>query len=64
MIDLLPCPFCGGTPNVERLGNEYTKSRKITIKCPECRIQRTDAARVHGFDWLEDIAAKEWNMRR
>lgn len=63
MKELLPCPFCGTNPIVETIGNDYTKSRKITIKCPSCRIQRTDAALRHGFEWLEEVAADQWNSR-
>jgi hypothetical protein len=64
MIKLLPCPFCGSEPEVEYIGNEYTKSRKIIIRCPQCRIQRTNAAFMNGFTWLEDVSAKQWNERK
>lgn len=63
ILNLLCCPFCGTYPQVMHIGNEYTKSRKITIKCKSCRIQRTDAALTHGFEWLEGVAEKNWNQR-
>ena len=63
VIDLLPCPFCGGTPDIMRQGNNYTKRRRIVIRCPKCRIERADAAIKHGMDWLEKIAVKNWNQR-
>ena len=63
MENLKPCPFCGGEANLHHVGNEYTKSRKVVIKCPKCRIARTDAALTHGFDWLDNVAIAAWNQR-
>lgn len=60
---LMTCPFCGTQPEVKYAGNDWSKSRKITVKCPECRCQRTDAAIRHGFEWLEGVAEKNWNQR-
>ena len=57
-IEFLPCPFCGEMPHVMPKGNSYTKKRAVTVKCKGCRIERTDAALVQGFDWLYDVAAK------
>ena len=48
---------------MHHVGNEYTKSRKVVIKCPKCRITRTDAALTHGFDWLDNVAIAAWNQR-
>ena len=65
MIELLPCPFCGGKPVVKRIGNDYVKKRTIQIKCSSCRVTRTDATlRQPGFEWLEKIAAESWNQRQ
>ncbi len=47
---------------MNHIGNEYTKSRKIEVKCPSCRIKRVDAAFKHGFDFLENAAMKNWNQ--
>ena len=63
MIDLLPCPFCGGQPDVKHIGNDHSKKRFIEVKCPDCRIQRRDGAIRYGFDWLENIVAEHWNQR-
>lgn len=62
-IKLMSCPFCGGEPDLQHIGNDYTKKRKIKIKCKKCRCERTDAALRHGFDWLENVAIKNWNQR-
>ena len=61
--ELKLCPFCGGIPAMEHIGNDHTKSRKIVTKCKGCRIQRTDAAIRHNFEWLENVAIEQWNMR-
>ena len=37
--------------------------RKLTVKCPDCRIQRTDAALRYGEEWLFNIAIAAWNRR-
>lgn len=62
-IGFLSCPFCGSKPEVKYIGNNRTKKRAIRVKCPKCRIERTDAALRYGFDWLEEVAAKNWNQR-
>ena len=63
---LLPCPFCGSVPVWYLVGNEFTRLQKIVIKCPQCRIQRTDGilkGHGHTIEWLEEIAIKNWNQR-
>lgn len=63
---LRPYPFCGSQPIWFRKGNAFTKSQMITVKCPNCRIQRTDAIlnnHGHTIEWLEEIVVKNWNQR-
>lgn len=64
--DLLPCPFCGGAPDVLKIGNEHTRMA-VTIRCPTCRVERTDAtpkSRNHAdHGWLLETATKNWNRR-
>jgi len=62
-IKLLSCPFCGHFPIIKYIGNDYTKNRKIEIKCPNCRIKRVDASKLHNFYFLEKVMAKLWNKR-
>lgn len=61
--ELLPCPFCGATPELIFIGNGYTKTRKAQIKCPKCRIQRIDAAIKHSSEWVAKVAINHWNKR-
>ena len=61
--ELKPCPFCGGDAVTEYIGNDHTKTRKLKIKCKDCRIQLTNGAIKHDFAWLEDVTFKAWNTR-
>jgi Lar family restriction alleviation protein len=60
---LLPCPFCGGKPEILFIGNNHTRSRKVTIKCKTCRIKRTDAGLRFDHEWVARNAIKTWNKR-
>ena len=63
MKDLLPCPFCGGKPEVKYIGNDLTPKRFIEIQCSKCGAKRKDGAIRFGMDWLENTAAQGWNRR-
>lgn len=60
---LLPCPFCGAKPNITFVGNDYTKKRKVNVKCPKCRAERTDAGIRTNLNDLAVVAIKNWNER-
>lgn len=64
--DFLPCPFCGNPPLVIYKGNDHTAKKSVTVKCPKCRVERTDAAlrgRENHWLWLRETALKNWNAR-
>lgn len=63
IAELKQCPFCGGEPELIEIGNNLTKKRSVTVKCPTCRIQRTEAGILRTIDWITDRAVKCWNMR-
>ena len=63
VIKLLPCPFCGGEPELLHIGNDFKPKKRITIRCKKCRVERTEACLRHDFKWLEDVASKNWNNR-
>lgn len=63
VADLMDCPFCGGRPSLHPVGNNFTKSRKLTVKCTGCRVQLTNAAIRNDFNWLRKITAEAWNRR-
>ena len=48
---------------MKQIGNDYSRIRRVIIKCPGCRVQRSDAALRFGFDWLVPVAIKNWNER-
>ena len=56
----LYCPLCGTMLELQYSGNSHTKLRKLRIKCPSCRIERTDATLRHDFEWLENKAIEFW----
>jgi len=63
--EFLPCPFCGSdTIELFKYGNEMTATRKIVIKCNNCRISLTNKALRHTMEWLEEISIKAWNTRQ
>lgn len=60
---LLECPFCGSDPLILFIGNDYTKTRKVTIKCRKCNVSRTDAAFQCNHAWVLRASIKQWNKR-
>jgi len=63
--ELLPCPFCGGTPVWYCKGNvDYLmRKRTIIIKCPNCGTrQETSVYRLPTrFGAMQ--AMTKWNLR-
>lgn len=50
--ELLPCPFCGGEPEIERMG---TSRSSMIISCTDC------GCRVESGDVT--LSDPKWNMR-
>jgi Restriction alleviation protein Lar len=61
--NLVACPFCEGMPEMELIGNGHTIKRAVTVRCPQCRCQRTDAALRLSMEDLIVIATDNWNKR-
>lgn len=61
--ELLPCPFCGGKPDVIIKGNNLTAKRSVIVKCTSCRVQRTNAGFITPIATLVKISTEQWNMR-
>lgn len=67
MIEMLPCPFCGETPNRQSIildENQGMKWGSVVCECgargPEVRTHR----KVDGSEKWHDTAIKEWNTRK
>lgn len=57
------CPFCGMEPEILQIGNSSTKTRKIVVRCAECRVEMTLGAIRESHEWLLDISLERWNRR-
>lgn len=60
---LLNCPFCGCSPNLVFIGNNRTKSRKVSINCCGCFAKMTNATIRFNHEWLLNISINKWNKR-
>lgn len=62
---MLPCPFCGSEPEMMFIGNNHTKSRKVTIKCTNkmCRAQMTNAGLRSSHRRVAMVSIEAWNNR-
>jgi Lar family restriction alleviation protein len=63
MDKLLNCPFCGSEPEIIRVGNCHTKSRRAIVWCKGCNVQKVVGAIVYNLDWCEATAIAQWNRR-
>ena len=69
VVELAPCPRCGGTPDfIARETGTHTSCKFV---CSECGFrgpgiaQRLDSSGSHELHraWARTNAAKEWNLR-
>ena len=65
MIELKPCPFCGGKPKIKTVGNEFTKKRAVHIGCSTfgCTVEIRVAALIQSHEWCKERAIEKWNTR-
>ena len=62
--EMLPCPCCGGEPELIFRGNDYSATKTATIKCKGCRLQRTDASMtIDATEQCIESALEQWNKR-
>lgn len=50
---LSPCPFCGGEPEMQNLGD----ADSFYVHCKDCEVQQIASYRPH-------VAARRWNQRQ
>jgi len=55
---LLPCPFCGGEPEIKRTGKF-----RLKIRCKKCFMGLEQATLRLGLDWLKNQLFESWNNR-
>ena len=60
---MLPCPFCGGEPKLTFIGNDYSKVRKVEIKCKQCRVSIMNAGIKSSSEQLAKYGIASWNSR-
>jgi hypothetical protein len=60
---MLSCPFCGGEPELIFIGNDYSKKRKVEIKCKVCRVTMVNAGIRSGSEQLAKWSIEAWNKR-
>ena len=62
---LLSCPFCGGEAGLMFIGNDYTKTRKVEIKCSNinCRATIINAGRRKNSEQVTKWSIESWNKR-
>lgn len=60
---MLSCPFCGGEPQLTFIGNNYSKMRKVEIKCKGCRVIMVNVSIKSGSEQLAKWSIEAWNKR-
>lgn len=60
---LLQCPFCGENANLTFIGNDYSKKRKVEIRCKGCRATMVNAGIRTKSEELAKYSIEAWNKR-
>lgn len=68
-VELKRCPLCGSRADWYLVGSKFTRAQKIVVKCPNCKLNRSDAIvngnlAGHDIDWLMKTALSRWNERK
>ena len=68
--ELLPCPFCGGKPELRRVGlsEVFAYADRVIINCSECGVSRgsigdTSKPGYADNSGVERRAVELWNTR-
>ena len=61
--ELLPCPFCGGEANINFIGNDHSKKRKVEVKCSSCRVELINASIRNNSEVCAKWTIDGWNKR-
>lgn len=64
-MPLKECPFCGGTPKINNIGNDHTKKRVGVVECSTsgCSAEIRVGAIIHDMYWCVNKAIEKWNNR-
>jgi Lar family restriction alleviation protein len=65
MDDLSPCPFCGGSAEINQIGNDHTKSRGFEVKCLTwgCATKKRAMVIRQPMEKAREFAIAAWNRR-
>ncbi len=59
---LKPCPFCGNVVDIYKIGNDYSKSKKVEIHCRSCGYLFSKAS-LKDFDTAFKYVCSRWEKR-
>lgn len=65
MIELKPCPFCGGEAELIESGNDYIGYNKTEIKCRSCSAKQTHRwiKFKYDYEFVHTKTIEAWNKR-
>lgn len=60
-----PCPMCGANPRIWFIGNDYSKQRKVKIKCKntKCQVSISHRGLYTPSETLLMLVVSAWNRR-
>lgn len=65
MIELKPCPFCGGEAEYIERGNQYIGIKETVVKCKKCHTKQVHKWLKMKFEFerIEQLTIEAWNRR-